>query len=71
MRRAAGGVSVAHLWGARKASCTGISIRSTIGEWSRSMCAKCAAVGHYLAEEVPQETLRELATFFAAEATPH
>jgi hypothetical protein len=35
------------------------------------MCAKCAAVGHYLAEEVPQETLRELATFFAAEATPH
>ena len=27
--------------------------------------------GHYLAEEVPQETLRELATFFAANTTPH
>jgi haloacetate dehalogenase len=25
--------------------------------------------GHYLAEEVPRETLRELTSFFAAEAT--
>ena len=52
--------------GARTASCTGCSSRSTTGAPSRPMCADgLLPCGHYLAEEVPDETLRELKGFFA------